>query len=45
MRDTFLIFLLTIATAALAGAGWCGYQSLLTAVGHVVGVSIPHLGW
>jgi hypothetical protein len=69
VRDTFLVFLLVIATAALGGSGWCGYRSvrddgdggclllilalvllgigstLLTAVGHVVGVSIPHLGW
>lgn len=67
MRDTFLVFVMVIATAALGGSGWCAYRSLreeggcsllvlalvllgvgstlLTAVGHQVGVNIPHMGW
>ena len=69
MRDTFLVFLMAIATGMIGTGIWLGWRmvhedvadgcfglllvivlfgaglALLTAVGHVVGVNIPHQGW
>jgi hypothetical protein len=67
MRDTFLVFLMTLASGMIGTAVWLGVRSLreeegcmtvilalfllgagsslLVAVGHQVGVTVPHLGW